>query len=128
MKHNIDQAKKAMHVLYKRIRNLNLPIDLQIQLFDHTIVPIMLYGCEIWGYQNTKLIENLHNDFLRNILKLRKSTPHYMIYGELGRKPLDINIKSRMIGYWIIVVNAKEQKLSKLLYNILLHETNSGKY
>ena len=49
MKHNIDQAKKAMHVLYKRIRNLNLPIDLQIQLFDHTIVPIMLYGCEIGG-------------------------------------------------------------------------------
>ena len=128
MKHNIDQAKKAMHVLYKRIRNLNLPIDLRIQLFDHIIVPIMLYGCEIWGYQNTKLIENLHNDFLRNILKLRKSTPHYMIYGELGRKPLDINIKSRMIGYWITVVNAKEQKLSKLLYNILLHETNSGKY
>ena len=36
-KHNYDQAKKAMHLLYKRIRNLNLPIDLQLQLFEHTI-------------------------------------------------------------------------------------------
>ena len=27
-KHNYDQAKKAMHLLYKRIRNLNLPVDL----------------------------------------------------------------------------------------------------
>jgi hypothetical protein len=23
------------------------------ELFDHTILPILLYGCEIWGYFNT---------------------------------------------------------------------------
>ena len=32
-----------MHILYKRIRNLNLPVDLQLQLFEHTILPITLY-------------------------------------------------------------------------------------
>ena len=47
IKHNYDQAKKAMHLLHKRIRSLNLPIDLQLQLFDHTILPIALYGCEV---------------------------------------------------------------------------------
>ena len=44
IKHNYDQAKKAMQLLYKIIRNLNLPIDLQLQLFDHTISSIALYG------------------------------------------------------------------------------------
>ena len=72
IKHNVDQAKKATHLLYKGIRNLNLPIDLQLKLFDHTIVPILLYGCEIWGYHNTNIIENVHNKFLRNILKVKK--------------------------------------------------------
>ena len=62
-KNNLDQARKAMHLLYKRIRNLKLPIDLQIQLFDHTIVTILLYGSEVWGYQNTQILENLHNEF-----------------------------------------------------------------
>ena len=57
-KHNYDQAKKAMHLLYKRIRNLNLPIDLQLQLFEHTILPIALYGCEIWAYENTDILKN----------------------------------------------------------------------
>ena len=38
-----------MHVHFKRIRNRNIPIDLQVYLFDHTILPIALYGCEIWG-------------------------------------------------------------------------------
>ena len=28
MKNNVDQARKAMHLLYKRIRNLNLPIEM----------------------------------------------------------------------------------------------------
>ena len=37
-----------MHVLFKRIRNLNIPIDLQLHLFNHVILPIALYGCEIW--------------------------------------------------------------------------------
>ena len=54
-----------MHFLYKRIRNPNLPIDLQLQLFEHTILPIALYGCEIWAYENTNIIEKLQNEFLR---------------------------------------------------------------
>ena len=60
-KHNVDQARKALHLLYKRARNLNLPLDLQMHLFDHTILPIALYSCEVWGFENIQLIENLHN-------------------------------------------------------------------
>ena len=48
-KHCYDQGKKAMHLLLKRIRTLNIPLDLQLKLFDHTIVPILLYGPEVWG-------------------------------------------------------------------------------
>ena len=69
-----------MHVLFKRIRNLDNPIDLQLYLFDHVILPIALYGCEIWGFENSQIIENLLNDFLRQIINLRKSTPIYISY------------------------------------------------
>ena len=79
-KHNYDQAKKAMHLLYKRIRNLNLPIDLQIQLFEHTILPIALYGCEIWAFENTDIIEKLQNVFFRYITNSKKvHSPVYVI-------------------------------------------------
>lgn len=94
IKHNVEQAKKAMHLLYKRIRNLHIPIDLQIQFFDQTILPILLYGCEIWGFQNVKMIENVYNQFLRSITKLRTRTSIYMRYAELGIKPIEIHIKS----------------------------------
>ena len=42
---------------FKRIRNLNIPIDLQLYLFDHVSLPIALYGCEIWGFENSQIIK-----------------------------------------------------------------------
>ena len=117
-----------MHELFKRIRNLDIPIDLQLYLFDHIILPIALYGCEIWGFEKSQIIENLHNDFLRQIINLRTSTPMYMLHEELGRHPIQINIKSRMVGFWLSIVNGKESKLSKLLYSIMLKEHEKGSY
>ena len=35
------KANKAMHLLYKWINNLNLPLDLQLKLLDSTILPII---------------------------------------------------------------------------------------
>ena len=107
-----------MHRLYKRIRNL----DLQTELFNHTILPILLYGCEIWGFQNTKLLENVQNQFLRSITKLKKSTPIYMIYAELGITPVSIHMKSRMTGLWLKIVNSEDSKLSKIMYIIMQSE------
>ena len=39
-----EQANKAMFSLLRKIRTLNLPITLQIELFNKTIKPILLYG------------------------------------------------------------------------------------
>ena len=32
-------------------RKLELPMDIQLDLFDKPILPIMTYGCEVWGYE-----------------------------------------------------------------------------
>lgn len=34
----VEQAKKAMYLLFCRINNFHLPVDLQLKLFDHTVV------------------------------------------------------------------------------------------
>ena len=37
----LDQANKALYALYRKIRNLAIPIDLQLKLFDSLITPIL---------------------------------------------------------------------------------------
>ena len=92
-KHIAEQAKKAMHLLFMRINNLNLPLDLQLKLFDHTVMPILYYASEIFGFENLKIIETIHNEFLRKITKARTSTPMYMLYAELDRYPVELYVK-----------------------------------
>ena len=127
IRHNAEHAKKALHLLHKRINSLHIPIDLQIHLFEHTVLPILLYGCEVWGFTNLNMVEMVHKQFLRNISKLRKSTPEYMLYAELGRVPIEMHVKSRMIGYWISIINGCETKYCKKIYNLMKIEAEKGK-
>ncbi|MEW8342608.1 MAG: reverse transcriptase domain-containing protein, partial [Candidatus Thiodiazotropha taylori] len=115
-----EKANKAMHLLYKRINNLNLPLDLQLKLFDKTILPIISYGCEIWGFENLQMFERIHNSFLRTIIKCKKSTPLYMLYREMGRYPIEITIKAKIIGFCTRIVTGSQLKLVNLLYQKLL--------
>jgi hypothetical protein len=61
-------------------------------LFDTVILPILTYGCAVWGYENTNVLEKLHLQYCRNIVGVRTTTPNFMAYGELGRTPIDIYI------------------------------------
>ena len=47
-----------------------------------------------------------------------------MLYGELGRFPISVLIKSRMIGFWQRIVKGKQDKISSKLYHILLEMHN----
>ena len=49
-----------------------------------------------------------------------------MIHSELGITPIEIHIKSHMLRYWISLVNSENTKLSKLMYKIMLNESNKG--
>ena len=89
-----------------------------MKLFDSLITPILLYSSEIWGYENNDIIEKIHLGFLKRILGVRVSTPNYMVYGETGRYPLEINIKLRMLNFWVRLLT-NQTKLSSMLYQLL---------
>ena len=54
-----------MHILIAKARKLDLPFNIQIELFDRCILPILIYGCEVWGHGNLKNIEAVHMKFLK---------------------------------------------------------------
>ena len=38
-----------------------------LKLFDSCVAPILLCGCEVWGYENTDIIEQVHTQFYKFI-------------------------------------------------------------
>ena len=123
--HIAEQANKALFALLKKIRALSLPFDIQLELFDKTIKPILLYGAEVWGFGNCDLLDRVQLRFLKYIFKLKKSTPSHMIYGELGIFPITVDIRHRALTYWSkLIANSSAdtlgtQKLSTYIYSLM---------
>lgn len=119
-KHIASQATNAMYSLLSKVRQLSLPIDIQIDLFNKTVKPILLYGAEIWGFGNNEIIERVQLKYYKNVLNLKKSTPTVMLYGELGIHPIEIDIHSKTISFWTKLVKPENRKLSSCMYYILM--------
>jgi len=67
----VATAKKALFAMRRRCALLGIRDPaLQCKLFDTLVLPILSYGCEVWGV-DTKCgaaAEALHRDFLRRLL------------------------------------------------------------
>lgn len=109
-----------MFSVIQKSRKLNLPISLQLHLFDTMIAPILLYSSEVWGFENLKMVEQFQLKYCKYILNLKSSTPHCMVYGELGITPVILQVKCRVLCYWSKILKAKDDKICKILYNTML--------
>ena len=121
-----DQASRAMYSLINKSQKLGLSIDIQLHLFDTLVAPIALYGCEIWGCKNVEVIEQLHLKFMRILLKVNKATPKCMLYGELGRLPMNYNVELRVVNFWFRLVNGNKRKISYHIYKLLYRLDKEG--
>jgi hypothetical protein len=54
-KTQVEKATKAMFEVLKRGKINNLSIQCQLDLFDKIIKPILLYGCEAWGFSKNEI-------------------------------------------------------------------------
>ena len=117
-----------MFNLSVKARKLSLPVDVQCELFDLLVSPILTYGCEVWGFCNLSAIDLFHRKYLKYLLKLNKSTSNCMVYGETGRVKLEVMVKKRMIGYWSRLCQGKESKLSTIIYKLLKNQHDNNKH
>lgn len=122
------KANRVMYSVIGMSRKYDLPVDIQVELFNMMVVPVVTYGCEVRGDNIIREIELLHMKFLKHVLYVHRYTSTDIIYGELGVYPLDITIKCRMINYWIRIIMGKNTKLSYVMYNCLLQLHRSGMY
>jgi len=121
-----DQAQRAMFSLIQVARKQDLPVSVVLDLFQKMVIPVLLYGCEIRGYESLNILDKLQNKFLKNVFHLGKSTMTNMILGETGLFPLSVLVKSRLVNFWAGLVQNETEKMSCRMYRILfdLHINN----
>ena len=97
-------------------------------IYHHTILPILLHGCEIWGYfnplsnrlrrqsnfsmdkiYNRLQSEVLHVQFCKYVLGCGKKSSNFAALSELGRLPTHFNIVKAMLIFWHRLQNLDNQ-------------------
>ena len=115
-------------------------IKCALHLFDATVKPILLYGCEVWGSQifnPTKLLkkdnmktkeyfqfpfEKLHLRFCKYILRVNSKSTNIAVLSELGRFPLLIEAVISSIRFFMRMGNYDK---TSILYDCFLSNLES---
>ena len=111
-----EQANRAIFSLYALFNKVDFDIKDKLKLFDSMISPILFYSSEVWGFHKSPDIEKIYLKFMRNILRLNRSVSTAAVYGELGRFPLYVMRKVRIIHYWFKVTQSPDSLMSKILF------------
>ena len=97
-----------------------------LHIFDHTILPILSYGAEIWGGKEWSVIEKLHLMAYKYILGVNQSTPTIGIYAELGRHSIQLQWKIAIIKYLKRLNELPEDRpAKKACRQLILDDENS---
>ena len=97
-------------------------------VFDHTILPILNYGAEVWGNNPWNELENLHLQACKYTLGVHQSTPTDGVYAELGRYPLYVYQKISIMKYLKRLEGLSNERLAKKAFNQLKQGHDNNHY
>lgn len=126
--HLNTQAKRALFKLSQI--DIRHNVQVAIHLYKSLVLPIAFYGAEIWApFYVKKLsdsgdnlytvcdkfpLENLNLKFCKYILGVKRNCRNAAVRGELGLRPLLIELLGRACNYWMRIC---EYDTSSLVYN-----------
>ncbi|UYV78012.1 hypothetical protein LAZ67_15003191 [Cordylochernes scorpioides] len=90
-----------------------------LNLFDSVIKSILLYAAPVWAWDNTDIIDQLQNTFIKNFLNLPRYIPGYIVRLETGRISLTFTTIKLILKYFIRLQKMEDNRLPKLCWNRL---------
>ena len=122
------QGTKALNfVKYLIVKHKYIPFDTACRLFDALVLPVLLYGCEIWGYEEHDNIERVQLTFCKFFLGVNKRTSNMAVLGECGRLPLYASYHTRCIKYWVEIQEMPAHRYPKQVYTMLEQQHKMGR-
>ena len=91
--HLAAKGKKAVYILCKAFQKCKeMTQKTFFTIFQSKVQSILLYSSEIWGLQILESIERVHMSARKRFTGVPIRTANKMIYGELARYPLFVNL------------------------------------
>ena len=113
----VGRARAKVYSILKALKTLGkVNISIFFKLFDSQVLPTLLYAGEVWGLTPFDRAEAVHTFACKKLLGVRKQTPNFLVYGELGRFPIWIESKIRAVKYWLKIMKMEDTRIPKLAF------------
>ena len=125
--HNRQKANQSLFCLKSFIySNISfLPANTWNHIFYIKILPILIYGSEIWGLSNNSInIEKTHIKFCKYLLQVGNNAPNVAVTSELGRLPLVINCLTTVIRFWLHIITLDHDRFVFKCYEFQLRKVS----
>jgi hypothetical protein len=114
------KAKRALYEVLKTMFQYgNFPYHVFFRIFDTQIMPILLHGAEVWGFQRFECIERIQYMACKRFLNISKHTPNVMVLGECGRNTLYYNTVIKCITFWVKLIHMPTYRYPRKAYDML---------
>jgi hypothetical protein len=114
------KGMKSVNVIKRFVITLDChDTRLLFGLFDRMVVPIIMYGSEIWGTEYRKVIEKVQVKFCKFVLGVGSRSPDVCVLGECGRFPLFVKYYVKAVKYWTKLICMDDCRVSKQCYLML---------
>jgi hypothetical protein len=74
-----------------------------LTLFGILVIPVILYGCELWASNTTEIqwkqIEKIQRRLITNKFKIKSAVPYAILLSETGAAPIEAIAMVRVIRY-----------------------------
>ncbi|UYV67050.1 hypothetical protein LAZ67_4003762, partial [Cordylochernes scorpioides] len=114
------KANTAINATIRLIKKEKInSLKVALNLFDSVIKSILLYAAPVWAWDNTDIIDQLQNTFIKNFLNLPRYIPGYIVRLETGRISLTFTTIKLILKYFIRLQKMEDNRLPKLCWNRL---------
>jgi hypothetical protein len=103
-----------------------MPFIPYFKLIDATLIPVLLYGSEVWGTKSFDCIEKINRKACKQFMMVSSKTTNVAVLGDCGRYPLYISSVIRLISYWAKIIQMSSDRYPHKCYKMLHHLDNSG--
>jgi len=99
-----------------------------LHMFESLIKPIVAYGSEVWGHNNSARseIDKLFLRFTKQTLRVKSTTSNIVIFGECGIMPPSIQCITSTLCYMNRLHNMPDHLIVKQAYNELRRLHDNG--
>ncbi|KAJ1120622.1 hypothetical protein NDU88_008784 [Pleurodeles waltl] len=102
-------------------------VSIILEIYARKAVAAALYGAELWGFMNVRVLQVAENNFLRTLLELGPGTPLKALYAELNWTLISELAAIRPILYWARVVrNPRAEVYLETLEEVISYDGPGG--